>query len=100
MNPFPNDHSILLIDNATIHQSNRVKQIYEKRGIILKYLPPYSPEHNPIEMAFHELKEWMRKNRELGYCYKHSFDTFIHLAMASVYKPQVAHNYFRRCGYI
>jgi transposase len=31
----------------------------------LKYLPPYSPDYNPIEQSFHKLKGWLKRNREL-----------------------------------
>ena len=34
-------------------------------GVMLKYLPPYSPDFNLIELSFHELKAWIRCNRQL-----------------------------------
>ena len=37
----------------------------EAAGVRLEYLPPYSPDFNPIEEAFAELKAWMRKNYEI-----------------------------------
>ena len=67
MNPFPGPKSVILLDNATIHHSQRFKDLCAAKGVRYEYLPPYSPDLNPIKMSFHELKEWMRKERELGY---------------------------------
>jgi hypothetical protein len=44
----------------------------EEAGIVLAYLPPYSPDLNPIEEAFAQLKAWLKKNRVIV----NSFDTF------------------------
>ena len=46
-----------------------IQQICDAKGVILEYLPPYSPDLNPIEMLFNELKAWMRRNREISYEY-------------------------------
>lgn len=35
-----------------------------ERGVILQYLPPYSPDFNPIEQSFHWLKQWVRRNQD------------------------------------
>ena len=65
----------------------------------LAYLPPYSPHLNLIEMAFYELKEWIRRNREMGYKLEEDFEAFIHLAMGAIYSPATARRYFRSCSY-
>ena len=38
----------------------------DNAGVLLKYLPPYSPDFNPIEEAFAELKAWIKRNNELA----------------------------------
>jgi hypothetical protein len=76
-----------------------VKELCRERGVELVYLPPYSPHLNPIEMAFHELKEWMRKNRNMGYDLEEDFEVFIHLAMGAICSSATARRYFRSCGY-
>lgn len=48
----------------------------EAAGVILEYLPPYSPDYNPIEEAFAELKAWMRKNYVLADAFN-SFEGFL-----------------------
>ena len=52
---------MLIMDNASIHHSSRVKRMCEAAGVLLIYLPPYSPDLNPIEEFFAELKSFMRK---------------------------------------
>jgi len=60
MNPFPEERSILIIDNCSTHRVAAVQEVCDNAGIMLLYLPPYSPDLNPIEPAFHCLKQWMR----------------------------------------
>jgi transposase len=99
MNAWPAPQSVLILDNASIHHGWRVKELCRERGVELVYLPPYSPHLNPIEMAFHELKEWMRKNRNMGYDLEEDFEVFIHLAMGAICSSATARRYFRSCGY-
>ena len=47
---------IVVMDNLSSHKGSRVREIIEGRGCKLLYLPPYSPELNPIEEAFAKLK--------------------------------------------
>lgn len=52
MNPFPNDRSILVLDNCAIHKSEALREAVESMGCLLVFLPPYSPDFNPIEESF------------------------------------------------
>lgn len=49
------------MDNASFHRSQRVKQLCEDTGVKLLYLPPYSPDLNPIEEFFAELKTFIKR---------------------------------------
>jgi transposase len=49
------------MDNLTAHKGDRVKELIEERGCELLYLPPYSPDFNPIEEAFAKIKAVVRK---------------------------------------
>jgi len=51
---------ILVVDNARIHHAKKVKEYCESRNIKLVYLPPYSPELNPIEFLRKRLKRTYR----------------------------------------
>lgn len=55
---------IVVIDNLGSHRSPGIKAAIEAQGANLRYLPPYSPDLNPIEMAFSKLKPGLRKAAE------------------------------------
>lgn len=57
-----NDHSVVIMDNASIHHVTGVSQLIDSTGALLYYLPPYSPDLNPIEEAFSKLKSTLRAN--------------------------------------
>jgi transposase len=52
---------VVLMDNLSAHKGGRVKEIIEGRGCELLYLPPYSPDFNPIEGAFSKVKGLLRR---------------------------------------
>lgn len=58
---YPNPRSVVIMDNASIHKDERVKELIESVGARLIYTAPYSPDLMPIEFAFHELKAYMRR---------------------------------------
>jgi transposase len=62
MNPYPQDKSILILDNCAIHKTRALREIMEGLGHVLLFLPPYSPDFNPIEESFSCVKHWIRKN--------------------------------------
>ena len=47
---------IVVMDNLSAHKGERVRRLIEDRGCTLLYLPPYSPDLNPIEEAFSKIK--------------------------------------------
>lgn len=55
---------IVVMDNLSSHKSDEVREIIESAGAMLLYLPPYSPDLNPIEQAFSKLKAHLRKAAE------------------------------------
>jgi len=52
---------VLVMDNLSVHKSGRVERLVEEAGATLLFLPPYSPDMNPIEEAFSKLKGMLRK---------------------------------------
>jgi transposase len=56
--------AIVIMDNLSSHKGQRVRQMIEAAGASLLYLPPYSPDFNPIENAFAKLKALLRKAAE------------------------------------
>jgi transposase len=59
--PYPAQNSVLIIYNASFHHSEQVKQMCREAGVKLLYLPPYSPDLNPIEEFFAQLKAFIKK---------------------------------------
>ncbi len=56
--------SIVIMDNLSSHKGPKVRQMIEAAGASLLYLPPYSPDFNPIENAFSKLKALLRQAAE------------------------------------
>jgi transposase len=59
MNAYSEDQpprSVLVMDNARIHCSEELQQMCNEAGVLLIYLPPYSPDYNPIEQSFNQIK--------------------------------------------
>ena len=54
----------VIMDNLPAHKVHGVRQAIEAAGAALRYLPPYSPDFNPIEMAFSKLKAILRAAAE------------------------------------
>jgi transposase len=53
---------IVVLDNATFHKSEKIKTLIESVGCKMIFLPPYSPDLNPIEKVWANLKKFLRKN--------------------------------------
>jgi transposase len=54
---------IVILDNATAHLVEGVRELIESKGARLLYLPPYSPDLNPIELAWSKVKHYLRQAR-------------------------------------
>ncbi len=52
---------VIIMDNLPTHKGANVRQTIEAAGATLRYLPPYSPDFNPLENAFSKLKAFLRK---------------------------------------
>ena len=59
---WPEPKSVLVMDNASFHHSERIEQMCDEAGVKLVYLPPYSLKLNPIEEIFAKLKAFIRRN--------------------------------------
>ncbi len=52
---------VVVMDNLSAHKGGKVRELIEERGCELLYLPPYSPDYNPIEEAFSKVKALVRR---------------------------------------
>ena len=59
---FLEPNSVLVMDNASFHRSDRIEEMCSTAGVKLLYLPPYSPDLNPIKEFFSELKAFIKKH--------------------------------------
>ncbi|AWM34946.1 IS630 family transposase [Hymenobacter nivis] len=86
---------VVVLDNLSVHKVDGLDDIVRKYGARLRYLPPYSPDFNPIELAFSKLKTWLRtakaRTRDL-------LEEAIRAAAEWV-TEQDAKNWFDHCGY-
>ena len=55
-----NHHSVIVLDNASIHHVDGVIEMLHSLGTLVLFLPPYSPDFNPIEEAFSKVKSLIR----------------------------------------
>ena len=86
---------IVIMDNLSSHKGPKVEQLIRASGAELRYLPPYSPDMNPIEKAYSKLKAFLRKVAERTVAgLLAALDT-----CADIFKPGQCENYFRACGY-
>ena len=86
---------IVVMDNLSVHKSDHVRRAIEAAGAELMYLPPYSPDLNPIEMAFAKLKANLRKAAERS---MHTLWDRIG-SILDLYTPEECTNYFSHAGY-
>jgi len=105
MNPFPQKNSVIVMDNASIHKSEELRPMIENRGMRLEYLPPYSPDLDPIEEGFSAIKAWIRDNRDYT---RMELDgradcdpyTMFWRAVYETVTPEKAEGWFRDSGYL
>ncbi|RXW15147.1 hypothetical protein EST38_g10711 [Candolleomyces aberdarensis] len=57
--PYPGPWSVLILDNARIHHSEEIHELVHSFGCRIEYLPPYSPDYQPIEQAFLSIKSYL-----------------------------------------
>jgi transposase len=86
---------VVVMDNLSSHKRARVRELIEAAGCAPLYLPPYSPDLNPIELAFAKLKALLRKAGERT---MEGLWAFLGRAL-DAFSPQECQNYFRHCGY-
>ena len=86
---------VVILDNVGFHKSELAEELVKARGAWLLFLPPYSPDLNPIEMAFSKLKTLLRKRAA------RSFDAIAQALgdICNLYSVTECRNYFKAAGY-
>jgi transposase len=97
MNPFPGPRSVIVMDNCRIHHGGRIAQICEQNHVVHMYLPPYSPDFNPIEKAFAVIKSNLKRTQPLTDSPDNS--KVIRKRVSDVFTPDLMMALFCDCGY-
>lgn len=86
---------VVIMDNLAAHKSDVAADAMADRGAWPLFLPPYSPDLNPIEMAFSKLKAHLRKgaHRTIDALWRAIGD------ICQLYEPEECQNYFKAAGY-
>ena len=87
---------VVVMDNLTAHKGDRVKELIEEQGCELLYLPPYSPDFNPIEEAFSKIKGLVRKAEARS---REALVDAIGRGISMI-TAEDARGFFDHCGYI
>ena len=87
--------TVVILDNLSTHKSPRAAQALKERGCWFLFLPAYSPDLNPIEMAFSKLKAHLRR---IG---ARNFDTLLQALgdICDLFDPQECWNFLKAAGY-
>ena len=72
MNPYPDNNSVFIMDNARIHHDADLISLLEGLGCYVIFLSPYSSDYNPIETAFLIIKSWIKRNYDFIEAYNDS----------------------------
>ena len=91
---------MLIMDNAKIHYNEELRNMCDEAGVLLEYLPPYSPNLNPIKTLFVVLKAWIRRNADLSDIFVEGgrFGEFLDLAIRAQEGIGDPGNLFRKSG--
>jgi transposase len=93
--PMLKEGQSVVMDNLSAHKGKKVRQLVEARGCQLLFLPPYSPDLNPIEEAFSKVKACLRRARARS---RETLVGAIGRAISAV-TARDARAFFEHCGY-
>jgi transposase len=85
-----------IADNLSFHKSAKAQAILKAQGSWLLFLPPYSPDLNPIEMAYVKLKPHLRRLKA------RTFETLFQSVAQTcdLFPPEECRNLFKAAGYV
>lgn len=90
--PFPGPRSV------STHLLLKVRELCERFCVILQFLPPYSPDFNPIEELFSVIKAWLKKHHELARIMR--FENFVQSSVEACNQPRFSRANFEHAGYV
>jgi transposase len=98
LQPWPLPRSIVVLDNARIHMYSELEQVIHSCSARIIYLPPYSPQLNPIQKGFGLLKQWLAKNAD--HVFRECPDPVLDVAMREcINLRRSGYTFYESCGY-
>jgi len=103
-NPYPGPRSIIVMDNASVHHYSRdcIVKVARRQGVWILFLPPYSPDFNPIEESFGDLKAFIRRTYRRERSQHRTYQDYLEWAVRKVGTGVVAgrraRGHFRHAG--
>lgn len=85
----------MILDNLSVHRQAAIRQVIEAVGARVLFLPSYSPDLNPLEMAISTVKQCLRR---VAATTREGLEAALPTALDDV-TPTTAMNCFRHCGY-
>jgi transposase len=93
--PELSEGDIVVLDNLSAHKRGSVRALIEAAGALVIFLPPYSPDLNPIELAWSKVKTILRSCAARTY---DSLESAVVAALSAITHEDIA-GWFRHCGY-
>jgi transposase len=86
---------IIVLDNLSAHTGETIRQLIEAQGARLEFLPPYSPDFNPIELCWSKVKTALRAAKA------RTFDALVKAAAEALHSIALTdiQEWFAHCGY-
>lgn len=88
--------TIIILDNLSVHKNSFDVDRFNRKSIIIKYLPPYSPEFNPIENMWSKVKAFIKRMNP------RDFDSIWNALNEALWNVTASNltGWFRHCGYL
>ena len=102
VNPLPGPQSVVVMDNASSHHTQRetIEEMFREVGAKIEYLLAYSPDLNSIETSFNSLKAWLERKNFLAEGYKDNYAELLYRGIETTMQDGYAINYFNACGIV
>jgi transposase len=97
MNPYPAINSILVLENAWVHTGGQIPELCSEAGVRIKYLPPYCPKLNPIELCFLVIKSHLRQTQVLAQTFNEVEEIYASAKKHITF--QICDHLYRHAGY-
>lgn len=91
-----NPKSVVIMDNCSIHRVQEVTDLLNSAGVLTLFLPPYSPDLNPIELAFSYIKYYLKEHEDIIHIVPSTY--LIKTAFENL-TPSMCNNWIKHCGY-